>query len=179
MIFKADPLPAGFVLDSNTGIITGSVKQKGEYKVNLTASNAKGETNRELRIIIGDQIALTPPMGWNSWNCWGLSVDEQKVLSSARVYIDKGLVNHGWAYINIDDGWEIHKDKEPKRYENGDIITNEKFPDMKRLGDGLHAMGLKFGIYSSPGPLTCGLYTASYQYELNDAKSYASGVLII
>ncbi len=173
MIFKADPLPAGLVLDSNTGIITGSVKQKGEYKVNLTASNAKGETNRELRIIIGDQIALTPPMGWNCWNCWGLSVDEQKVLSSARVYIDKGLVNHGWAYINIDDGWEIHKDKEPKRYENGDIITNEKFPDMKRLGDGLHAMGLKFGIYSSPGPLTCGLYTASYQYELNDAKSYA------
>jgi alpha-galactosidase len=173
MIFKADPLPAGLMLDSNTGIITGSVKQKGEYKVNLTASSAKGETSRELRIIIGDQIALTPPMGWNSWNCWGLSVDEQKVLSSAKVYIDKGLVNHGWAYINIDDGWEIPKDKEPKRYENGDIITNEKFPDMKRLGDGLHAMGLKFGIYSSPGPLTCGLYTASYQYELNDAKSYA------
>ena len=173
MIFKADPLPAGLVLDSNTGIITGSVKQKGEYKVNLTASNAKGETSRELRIIIGDQIALTPPMGWNSWNCWGLSVDEQKVLSSAKVYIDKGLVNHGWAYINIDDGWEIPKDKEPKRDAKGNIITNEKFPDMKRLGDGLHAMGLKFGIYSSPGPLTCGGYTASYQYELNDAKSYA------
>ena len=173
MTFKADPLPAGLVLDSNTGIITGSVKQKGEYKVNLTATNGKGETSRELRIVIGNQIALTPPMGWNSWNCWGLSVDEQKVISSAKVYIEKGLVNHGWAYINIDDGWEIHKDKEPKRDANGDIITNEKFPDMKRLGDNLHAMGLKFGIYSSPGPLTCGQYTGSYQYEMNDAKSYA------
>ena len=173
MTFKAENLPAGLALDQNTGIITGIVKQKGEYKVNLVAYNSKGEASRELRIMIGDQIALTPPMGWNSWNCWGLTVDEQKVLSSARVYIDKGLVNHGWAYINIDDGWEIPKDKEPKRYENGDIITNEKFPDMKRLGDGLHAMGLKFGIYSSPGTLTCGLYTASYQYELNDAKSYA------
>jgi alpha-galactosidase len=172
--FKAEPLPAGLVLDNNTGLITGSVKQKGEYKVMLTASNAKGETSRELKIVIGDQIALTPPMGWNSWNCWGLAVDEGKVISSAKVYIDKGLVNHGWAYINIDDGWEIIKDKEPKRDPKGDIITNEKFPDMKRLGDNLHAMGLKFGIYSSPGPLTCGGYTASYQYELNDAKSYAS-----
>lgn len=173
MTFKADPLPVGLALDANTGIITGSVKQKGEYKVNITAANAKGETTRELRIMIGNQVALTPPMGWNSWNCWGLSVDEQKVISSAKVYIEKGLVNHGWAYINIDDGWEIHKDKEPKRDAKGNIITNEKFPDMKRLGDSLHAMGLKFGIYSSPGPLTCGQYAGSYQYEMNDAKSYA------
>lgn len=173
MTFKADRLPAGLVLDEKTGIISGSVKQKGDYKVNITATNSKGETSRELRIVIGNQIALTPPMGWNSWNCWGLSVDEQKVISSAKVYIEKGLVNHGWAYINIDDGWEIYKDKEPKRDEKGNIITNEKFPDMKRLGDNLHAMGLKFGIYSSPGPLTCGQYTGSYQYELNDAKSYA------
>ncbi len=173
MTFNADALPAGLVLDQNTGIINGSVKQKGEYLVRITATNAKGENSRDLKIVIGDKIALTPPMGWNSWNCWGLSVDEQKVISSAKVYIEKGLVNHGWAYINIDDGWEIHKDKEPKRDPKGNIITNEKFPDMKRLGDNLHAMGVKFGIYSSPGPLTCGQYTGSYQYELNDARSYA------
>ena len=173
MTFKAENLPAGLALDANTGIISGVSKQKGEFTVTLTAINSLGENSRDLKIVLGNQIALTPPMGWNSWNCWGLSVDEQKVLSSAKVYIEKGLVNHGWAYINIDDGWEIPQDKEPKRYENGDIITNEKFPDMKRLGDNLHAMGLKFGIYSSPGPLTCGGYTASYQYEMNDAKSYA------
>jgi hypothetical protein len=113
-------------------------------------------------------------MGWNSWNCWGLSVDENKVLASAKVYKERGLMNHGWTFINIDDGWEIYKDREPKRDEQGNIITNEKFKNMKALGDSIHALGLKFGIYSSPGPLTCGGYTASFQHELNDAKSFAS-----
>ncbi len=173
MTFDAAGLPEGLVLDKNTGIISGIAKKKGEYKVILSAKNDKGEVSGELRIVIGDQVALTPPMGWNSWNCWGLAVDEDKVLSSARAYIDKGLINHGWSFINIDDGWEIPKDKEPKRDPQGNILTNEKFPDMKRLGDSLHAMGLKFGIYSSPGPLTCGGYTASYQHELNDARSFA------
>lgn len=172
--FKAENLPQGLVLDQNTGIITGKVTKKGDYKVNLTVTNSQGSDSKDLLVVIGDKLALTPPMGWNSWNCWGLAVDEEKVLMSAKVYIDKGLINHGWSYINIDDGWEIPKDREPKRDGKGNILTNEKFPDMKRLGDSLHAMGLKFGIYSSPGPLTCGGYTASYQYEVNDAKSFAN-----
>lgn len=83
-------------------------------------------------------------------------------------------MNHGWTYVNIDDGWEIRGDLNPKRDAEGNILTNEKFPDMKRLGDSIHALGLKFGIYSSPGPLTCGGYTASYQHEEQDARSYAS-----
>jgi len=172
--FDAENLPPGLILDQNTGIITGKVLKKGEYKVKLTATNSEGTDSENLLIIIGDKLALTPPMGWNSWNCWGLAVDEEKVLMSARAYIDKGLINHGWTFINIDDGWEIPKDKEPKRDGKGNILTNEKFPDMKKLGDSLHALGLKFGIYSSPGPLTCGGYTASYQYEKNDAKSFAN-----
>ena len=113
-------------------------------------------------------------MGWNSWNCWGLAVDEQKVVASAHTYRDKGLMNHGWTYVNIDDGWEIRGDLNPKRDPEGNILTNEKFPDMKRLGDSIHALGLKFGIYSSPGPLTCGGYTASYKHEEQDALSFAS-----
>ncbi len=133
-----------------------------------------GKAERILTIDVGNAIALTPPMGWNSWNCWGLSVDTEKVLASARIFREKGLQDHGWTYINIDDGWEIVGDSTaPKRRPSGDIITNDKFPDMKSLGDRLHAMGLKFGIYSSPGPLTCGGYTASHGYELNDARSYA------
>lgn len=171
--FEAENMPAGLALDESTGIISGKVAQKGDYQVTLTAKNNLGEDQKELRIIIGNNLALTPPMGWNSWNCWGLSVDEENTIMSAKAFVDKGLINHGWTYINIDDGWEIPKDKEPKRDAKGNILTNEKFPDMKRLGDSLHAMGLKFGIYSSPGPLTCGGYTASYQYEINDAKSYA------
>ena len=171
---SAEKIPAGLSLDPATGIITGSVNQKGGYAVALTARNSKGSDRRTLRVVIGDTIALTPPMGWNSWNCWGLSVDQGKVIASAEAFKAKGLLDHGWQYLNIDDGWEIvGTSGEPKRDANGDIRTNAKFPDMKALGDTLHSLGLKFGIYSSPGPLTCGGYTASYGYEKNDARSYA------
>ena len=64
------------------------------------------EATRELRIVIGERIALTPPMGWNSWNCWARDVTQEQVLSSARAMVESGLVNHGWTYINIDDGWQ-------------------------------------------------------------------------
>jgi PKD repeat protein len=174
MKFDAVNLPNGMKIDRKTGIIRGVVKEEGNYKVLLKAKNSKGEDTLTLTISIGERICLTPPMGWNSWNCWGLAVDEPKVIASARSFLKKGLADHGWTYINIDDGWEIHRDKEPKRDPQGNILTNEKFPDMKRLGDSIHAMGLKFGIYSSPGPLTCGQYTASYLHEEQDARSYAS-----
>ena len=69
MRFEAKGLPAGLKLDAAKGIITGKARKKGEYKVQLTATNALGSDTRELRIVIGDRIALTPPLGWNSWNC--------------------------------------------------------------------------------------------------------------
>ena len=175
MTYGATGLPAGLSLDPATGIISGRAAGKGEFPVLLTAVNARGKASRALKIIVGDAIALTPPMGWNSWNCWGLAVDEEKAVASARVFKEKGLLDHGWSYINIDDGWEIKGDSPaPKRDARGDILTNEKFKDMKRLGDRLHALGLKFGIYSSPGPLTCGGYTATYGYEAHDARSYGA-----
>ena len=174
MRFEVDPLPKGLHLDKQTGIITGKVDAKGEYKIQVKAKNARGTTSRELIISVGNRICLTPPMGWNSWNCWGLAVDEPKVVASARTFRDKGLMNHGWNYVNLDDGWEINRDREPKRDPQGNILTNETFPNMKRVGDSIHALGLKFGIYSSPGPLTCGGYTASYQHEAQDARSFAS-----
>jgi hypothetical protein len=174
MTFSAEQLPGGLSLDAAAGIITGTAPARGEYNVTVVARNATGESRRLLKIVVGDRIALTPPMGWNSWNAWGLSVDQDKVLHSARAFVDKGLRDHGWSYINIDDGWEIAgRSEQPKRTPGGDIIANEKFRDMKGLGDRLHALGLKFGIYSSPGPLTCGQYTGSYGHEENDARSYA------
>jgi hypothetical protein len=174
MTFSARDLPGGLNLDEKTGIITGRPVEKGSSVVAITAQNAKGEEIKNITFVIGDAIALTPPMGWNSWNAWGLSVDQEKVLASARTFKEKGLMNHGWSFINVDDGWEIKGDSPmPKRDGDGNILVNEKFPDMKAMGDSIHSMGLKFGIYSSPGPLTCGGYAASYQYELNDAKSYA------
>lgn len=173
LYYKAVGLPNGLELDEKTGIIAGNVKKKGTFDVLLKASNNKGEAQKTLRIVLGDQIALTPPLGWNSWNCWGLSVDAEKAIASAKMFKKKGLADHGWAFINLDDGWEIPKDQEPKRDPEGNILTNNKFPDMKALGDSIHSLGLKLGIYSSPGPLTCGGYTASYGHEMQDARSYA------
>ena len=110
------------------------------------AKNARGSVKRKLRILVGDKISLTPAMGWNSWNCWGSQVSQEKVLQSAKGFIDTGLVNHGWSYINIDDAWQA-----PQRGgEFHAIQGNEKFPDMKGLCDQIHSMGLKVGIYSTP-----------------------------
>ena len=69
MKFEAEGLPKGLKLDPETGRITGRIKKEGEYTVRLTATNALGSNERDLRIVVGDRIALTPPMGWNSWNC--------------------------------------------------------------------------------------------------------------
>jgi len=172
--FSAEGLPQGLSIDPQSGIITGTVETRGHYPVILTVRNALGAASADLAIVIGDDLALTPPMGWNSWNCWGLTVDESKALDAARSFVETGLKDHGWTYINIDDGWEIKGDSPlPKRDPQGFILTNDKFPDMKRLGDSIHALGLKFGIYSSPGPLTCGGYTASFGHELKDAQSFA------
>lgn len=173
--FIAEELPEGLSLDKNTGIISGKVNVSGIYKVKIAAINHFGKDEKIIEFTIGEnKLALTPPMGWNSWNCWGLFVDENKVVASARVFIEKGLQDHGWSFINVDDGWEIKGDSDlPKRFNDGKIITNEKFKNMKDLGDSIHSMGLKFGIYSSPGPLTCGGYTASYKHEITDALSYS------
>ena len=172
--FSAESLPKGLTLNPATGIITGKVNKPGKYEVTLTAKNKFGSDSKVLEIVIGNKIALTPPMGWNSWNCWGLSVSQKKVYDAAKAFVEKGLANHGWTYINIDDGWEIYgKSKLRKRSPSGEILTNKKFPDMKKLGSKIHALGLKFGIYSSPGPLTCGGYTASYGHEFQDARTFA------
>jgi alpha-galactosidase len=118
-------------------------------------------------------------MGWNSWNCWASAVDDQKVRAAADAFVRTGLINHGWTYINIDDCWEIKPNEKDTilsgkaRDKNGMINTNKKFPSMKSLGDYVHRKGLKLGIYSSPGPLTCAGYTASYQFEEKDAQRYA------
>lgn len=167
MTITSADLPDGLTLDSENCCITGKLSRTGEYRFHLNAKNAEGEAGTELTIRVGDQIALTPPMGWNSWNCWGLSVSQEKVISSAQAIIDKGLADYGYNYINVDDAWEA-----PERNADGTIAVNEKFPSMKGLGDWLHSHGLRFGIYSSPGDLTCGKHLGSLDHELQDAQSY-------
>lgn len=166
LIYSASGLPDGLKLDAATGIITGVVIHKGDYHVIITVHNSLGSKTKKIKIRIGDLVGLTPALGWNSWNAWGLSVNDKKVRASAKAMADK-LSAHGWAYINIDDGWEA-----PQRLANGEIIPNSKFPDMKALGTYVHSLGLRMGIYSSPGPKTCGGYLGSWQHEEQDAKTY-------
>ena len=169
MTFDASGLPEGLSLDKKTGIITGKTDKAGEFKVVFTAQNAFGKVNKTLQLKVGTRICLTPPMGWNSWNCWGLSVSDARVRASADAMKKSGLINHGWTYMNIDDGWES-----PQRTPSGELLSNEKFPDMKALADYVHDLGLKIGIYSSPGERTCGGFLASWQHEGQDAATWAA-----
>ena len=143
--YAADGLPPDLKLDAATGMITGVVKEAGEYAVTLRVKNALGSSSRPFRLVVGDRIGLTPPLGWNSWNCWGGAVSQEKVLGSARAMVEKGLRGHGWMYVNVDDGWQGIRGGEFNA-----IQPNAKFPDMKALGGQIHALGLKFGLYSTP-----------------------------
>ncbi len=116
----------------------------------------------------GGQAAL-PPMGWNSWNAFNSDLDEEKVMASARLIVDKGLREAGYRYINIDDGWWLRRRQPDGRM----VIRADKFPSaatgpnqqtsFRPLTDRLHAMGFKAGIYSDIGRNSCGqVYTPNF-----------------
>ena len=169
MKFAVEGLPEGVVLDPDKGVLSGSTDKAGDYPLTLIATNDRGTTRADFVLKVGRQIALTPPMGWNSWNCWGLSVSQDRVMASAAAFINRGLADYGYSYINIDDAWEAEE-----RAPDGSIVTNEKFPDIKGLADWLHSNGLKMGIYSSPGDRTCGGYLGTIDHEQQDAETWNS-----
>lgn len=179
MTFSAKDLPRSLKLNAKTGRITGKLKKKGETDVTLVARNALGTAEKKFRIVCGDQIALTPPMGWNSWNCFAGAVSEDRVKSAADAMVKSGLINHGWTYINVDDYWQNHRNSKdptlhgPFRDPLGRIVPNSRFPSMKGMADYIHSLGLKAGLYSSPGPWTCGGCAGSWQHERQDAQTYA------
>jgi alpha-galactosidase len=113
------------------------------------------------------QLAATPPMGWNSWNHFATRVTDADVRAAADIIVSSGMRDAGYIYVNIDDSWEGERDAQ------GLLHTNSKFPDMKALAGYVHSKGLKLGIYSGPGPKTCGGYVGSYQHEAQDAKMWA------
>jgi alpha-galactosidase len=112
-------------------------------------------------------LARTPPMGWNSWNHFACKVTEADVRSAADALVANGMKAAGYIYVNIDDCWQ------GKRDEKGVLHPNEKFSDMKALADYVHSKGLKVGIYSSPGPMTCAGFEGSFGHEEQDARMYA------
>jgi alpha-galactosidase len=179
MKFSAKHLPHGLSVDSKTGRITGMLKKRGDFVVTLRAKNSLGKAEKKFRIVCGDQIALTPQMGWNSWNCFAGTVSEERVKHAADAMVRSGLINHGWTYINVDDVWQNQHNtsdptlRGPYRDKDGFIVPNSRFPDMKGMADYIHSLGLKAGLYSSPGPWTCGSCAASWQHEEQDAETYA------
>lgn len=166
--------------DPVTRILSGHIADRGEYRLTFRATNALGKDEKPFVIKVGDKIGLTPAMGWNSWNCFMSDVTAENVKSAADAMIASGLADHGWCYVNVDDFWQNNprrpKDPTlsgPERDANGQIVSNARFPSMKDLADYIHAKGLKAGLYSSPGPLTCGGCYGSWQHEEQDAKTYA------
>lgn len=115
-------------------------------------------------------LAQKPPMGWNSWNTFGKNINEKLIIETADALVEKGYKDAGYEYIVIDDCWSLkHRD------ENGRLVADpEKFPHgMKYLADYIHSKGLKFGMYSCSGTLTCALYPGSYNHEFEDAQTFA------
>jgi len=164
MIFDAKGLPSGLAVDGQTGCINGSVAKAGTYNVTLKAKNARGTASRDLKIIVGEQIALTPPMGWNSWNCWGCDANDARVCAVADGFTSLGLINHGWTYVNLDDGWQSmqeHADGGPGRFPPAYALQADKgkFPDIKMTSRYVHLRGLKMGLYSTPWKSSNGNYT--------------------
>lgn len=144
--YFAKNLPEGVSLDPKTGRISGAIKKAGEYTMVLTAINRLGKDTRDFKLIVGEDIALTPPMGWNHYNIYGTRITQEQVEKQAKAMVSTGLINHGWSYMNIDDGWQGARGG---KY-HAILPDSSRFPDMQHLVDEVHGMGLKIGTYSTP-----------------------------
>lgn len=115
-------------------------------------------------------LANRPPMGWNSWNTFGENIDEKLIMETADIIVEKGYKEKGYEYVIIDDCWALRE-----RDKDGHLVPDpKKFPHgMKYLADYIHSKGLKFGMYSCAGILTCAGYPSSYGHEYEDAKTFA------
>jgi len=165
--FSAKKLPAGLSLDPNTGIISGSLNRAGEYTVKVAAKNSAGKAKTKIKIVCGDTLALTPPMGWNSYDAFGDNVVESEVMANAR-YVAEKMQHVGWDTVVVDYCWS-----DPGAHDNnrnaranaplamdafGRLLpATNRFPSavdgagFKPLADAVHALGLKFGIHIMRG----------------------------
>lgn len=179
MEFSVDNLPEGLKVDSKSGQITGTIKQPGTYRVVFFAKNADGQTERSFKIVCGDTLALTPPMGWNDWYAHYDRITDKMMRKAADAMVENGMAAVGYQYVSIDDCWmNAPKNPDPMRVgplrdAQGNIVPNRHFPDMKAMTDYIHARGLKAGIYTSPGPLTCAGFAGSWRHEAQDARQFA------
>ena len=185
MKYEVLNIPEGLACNPETGMITGTINTKGEYRTTFRVTNDLGSAEREFKIVCGETLALTPHMGWNSWYVWENHVTDRIMREAADAMVSSGMIDHGYMYVNIDDCWSVKPGSpdstltgEP-RDKNGMINSNRRFPDMKALTDYIHSKGLKAGIYTSPGETdlcrTCMLHTDMRKRMLPDMSN---GVMI-
>jgi alpha-galactosidase len=165
--FSAAGLPAGVKLDAATGRLSGSVNKAGTYNLVLIAKNSAGNDKRNFKLVIGEEIALTPPMGWNSWNVYAGAITQDLLLANAKAMMTSGLIDHGWSYMNIDDVWQGERGG-PFHAIQPNPVT---FPDMQQASDQIHGMGLKMGIYSTP-------WTESYAHHVGGSSNNPEGTFV-
>ena len=179
MEFAVEHLPTGLKVDSQTGQITGSITNRGQYIVTLRAKNALGQAERSFKIVCGDALALTPHMGWNSWYIWTDKVTEKIMRDAADAMVSTGLIQHGYGYVNMDDSWTNKPGSTdpmlsgPPRDAQGNLNPNKRFPDMAALAAYIHSRGLKAGIYTGPVPVTCAGHVGCVGHEEQDAHRFA------
>lgn len=147
--FSVESLPKGLSVDSATGIISGRIASKAmkDYGVTFRAENAQGKDAKSFTIKVGEEICLTPPLGWNYWNCWARNSTQEKILASARAMVSKGLKDYGFTYVNLDGYWQ--GDTRGGKYSALEP-DYKRYPDIKAMFDEIHELGLKGGIYSTP-----------------------------
>ncbi|RYG66874.1 hypothetical protein EON80_14635, partial [bacterium] len=169
LTFAATGLPAGLKIDTKTGTITGRVEAAGNYTLKVTASNAKGQAEQKINLVCAPGgLALTPPMGWNAYELFGESTSDAKVRQAALQLVKSGLAAHGYRTMLVGDAWQ------GKRDEKGNLLPNNRFPNMKDLGDYLHSLGLQFGLHSSANEHTATGAPGSLGFETQDAQQFAA-----
>lgn len=193
--FEIEGLPSGLHCNSE-GIIYGKTPSAaGNYLLKINAKNKFGSCSRSFKLVIGEKMALTPPTGWNTWGGYMLNISDSLIRSVADFFVEKGLADVGYQYLGLDDCWmrispeqyeslPLDKKKQHEGFDYtkvvgdvrdnfGNILPNEKFPDIKKMVDYIHSKGLKVGIYSSPGEVTCQGWAGSFGHEEQDAKTYS------
>ena len=137
--------PPGTAFNAVSGSLSGRIAAPGVYPVVFEAENSAGIASCRIDLIVGENIQLTPPMGWNSWYCFSEGVSDARIRAIADALVERGLAAHGWNFVNIDDCWQGERGG---RFDA--LQGNERFPDMRNLADYVHSRGLRFGIYSTP-----------------------------
>jgi alpha-galactosidase len=180
MRFEVTGLPAGLRLEPVTGIILGTIGDRAarSHKTTIVATNARGRAERAFRIVVGNTLALTPPMGWNDWYTFYEHPSDALMRKASDIMVQSGLADHGYQYVNIDDSWmgkpgATDPDLQgPARDARGMINANRRLPDMKAMTAYIHGLGLKAGIYTSPGPQTCADFYGSHEHEALDVARF-------